>query len=92
MMINIQKFMLTFVEISNEYTINAIKFNIIILYLNFTDPADVSILDLSMEIEELSSMKDNIREILVIIKYTDSLKSDNWSLSTLVFNIFKNIE
>jgi len=84
--------MLTFVEISNEYTINAIKFNIIILYLNFTDPADVSILDLSMGIEEFSSMKDNVREILVIIKYTDSLKSDNWSLSTLVFNIFKNIE
>ena len=60
--------------------------------MNFTDPADVSILDLSMEIEEFSSMKDNVREILVIIKYTDSLKSDNWSLSTLVFNIFKNIE
>ena len=71
MMINIQKFMLTFVEISNEYTINAIKFNIIILYLNFTDPADVSILDLSMEIEEFPSMKDNVREILVMVKYTD---------------------
>ena len=44
--------------------------------MNFTDPADVSILDLSMETEEFSSMKDNIREMLVIIKYTDSLKSD----------------
>ena len=31
MMINIQKFMLTFVEISNEYTINVIEFNIIII-------------------------------------------------------------
>ena len=71
MMINIQKFMLTFVEISNEYTINAIKCNIIILYLNFTDPADVSILDLSMEIEEFLNMEDNVREILVMVKYTD---------------------
>ena len=71
MMINIQKFMLTFVEISNEYTINAIKFNIIILYLNFTDPADVSILDLSMEIDEFPSIKDNVREILLMVKYTD---------------------
>ena len=79
--------MLTFVEISNEYTINAIKFNIIILYLNFTDPADVSILDLSMEIEEFPSMKDNVREILVMVKYTDY-----YVVSTLVFDIFKNIE
>ena len=71
MIVNIQKFMLTFVEISNEYTINALKFNIIILYLNFTDPADVSILDLSMEIEEFPSMKDNVREILVMVKCTD---------------------
>ena len=39
--------------------------------MNFTDPADVSILDLSMEIEEFPSMKDNVREILVMVKYTD---------------------
>ena len=39
--------------------------------MNFADPADVSIVDLSMEIEEFPSMKDNVREILVILKYTD---------------------
>jgi len=31
MLINIQKFMLTFVEIANEYTINVIEFDIIII-------------------------------------------------------------
>ena len=39
--------------------------------MNFADPADVSIVDLSMEIEEFPSMKDNVREILVMVKYTD---------------------